>query len=255
MVRCLDVRLAGPPLGAYRGVVPEQDPPDSSADSLKETRGSRWFFDPRAAGGRLLVSALIGGGSLLLTPSDQPWRIRAVVGWDAGALTLAVLAWVMILRASPAETRRRAALEDPGRRLVFVIAVASSLFSLFAAVMVIRQVHDLPPVHARTWTGLALAAVALSWVVTHTVFTLRYAHLYYRRSVTTKCFQFPGKAEPADVDFAYFAFTLGMCFQVSDVAVTSTHARRAVLTHALISFIYNTTILALSLNLLASTIG
>ncbi|HEY8080089.1 MAG TPA: DUF1345 domain-containing protein, partial [Labilithrix sp.] len=95
----------------------------------------------------------------------------------------------------------------------------------------------------------------LSWVVTHTAFTLRYAHLYYRKHATAKCFQFPGTDQPSDMDFAYFAFTVGMCFQVSDVVVASSRARRAVLLHAVTSFVYNTTILALSLNLVTTLLG
>jgi uncharacterized membrane protein len=231
----------------------DDEPPDSLASRAP---GARRLLDPRAATGRLLISAAVGIVSTVLTPSGEvPLRVRAVVGWDAGALLFAALSWVMISRASAAETKKRAALEDPGRRLVFVIALASSLFSLFAAVVVMRQVRTLAPGHVQIWTGLALAAVALSWVVTHTAFTLRYAHLYYRRHATKQCFEFPRTEAPSDVDFAYFAFTIGMSFQVSDVVVASCHARRAVLIHALISFVYNTTILALTLNLVTAAVG
>jgi uncharacterized membrane protein len=178
-----------------------------------------------------------------------------MVGWDAGALLLVTLAWMIILRASPAETRARAALEDPGRRFVFVIAVVSSLFSLFAAVGVLKHLRTLPPAHAEVWTGLALAAVALSWVVTHTAFTLRYAHLYYRGRAACGGLKFPGTETPCELDFAYFAFTIGMCFQVSDVTIESARVRRAVLVHSLVSFLYNTTILALSLTLVTTLLG
>jgi uncharacterized membrane protein len=138
---------------------------------------------------------------------------------------------------------------------VFPLAVLSSFFSLFAAVIVLKQIKSLPAEQVPLWTALALAAVVLSWVVTHTVFTLRYAHLYYRKNAKTHCLQFPGNDPPSDIDFAYFAFTIGMCFQVSDVVVTTRRARRAVLLHAVISFVYNTTILALSLNLVTNLVG
>jgi uncharacterized membrane protein len=104
------------------------------------------------------------------------------------------------------------------------------------------------------WTLLTLAAIVLAWVVAHTVYTLRYAHLYYGRG-GHKGLQFPGDEQPADTDFAYFSFTVGMCFQVSDVVVTSTICRRAVLLHAVLSFIYNTAILALALNLVFSSMS
>jgi uncharacterized membrane protein len=131
---------------------------------------------------------------------------------------------------------------------VFAFAVASSAFSLFAAAFVLRKCKAFPPAEQMTWTLLALAAVALSWVLTHTLYTLRYAHLYYRRK-NPGGLTFPGDDPPSDIDFAYFAFTVGMCFQVSDVVVACTRLRRAVLLHAVISFVYNTTILALALNL------
>jgi uncharacterized membrane protein len=208
-----------------------------------------------AAGGRLTLSVLVGALATALTPETARWQVRAMVGWDAGALLLLTLAWIIIGRASPAETRRRAALEDPGRRLVFGIAVVSSLFSLFAAVGVMKHLRSDPPAHPEVWTGLALAAVALSWTVTHTAFTLRYAHLYYRGRIACGGLQFPGTETPCDLDFAYFAFTIGMCFQVSDVVVQSARIRRAVLLHAVVSFVYNTTILALSLTLVTTLLG
>ena len=92
--------------------------------------------------------------------------------------------------------------------------------------------------------------MALSWTLTHTAFTLRYAHLYYREDDEgIGGVDFPGGAMPTYMDFAYFAFTVGMCFQVSDVQVTSHQIRRAVLLHATMSFLYNTAILAFVLNL------
>jgi uncharacterized membrane protein len=232
----------------------EEEPPSSSADRLSP-RTRRLFFDLRFAGGRILVAGAVGLGTTLLTSGDLPLRVRAIVGWDAGALVYTVLAWIMILRASSASTRRRAALDDPGRRLAFFIALTSSVFSLFAAVVVLRQIRSLSSTQVPVWTGLALAAVILSWIVTHTVFTLRYAHLYYRRRATTHCLQFPGTDAPCDLDFAYFAFTIGMCFQVSDVVVMTSRARRTVLVHGVMSFVYNTTILALSLNLVTTLLS
>src|SRR5205085_264873 len=95
-----------------------------------------------------------------------------------------------------------------------------------------------------------LLTVALSWAITHTSYTLRYAHLYYREDTEgVGGVELPGGGQPSYFDFAYFAFTVGMCFQVSDVVVTSAQIRRAVLGHAVLSFAYNTVILAFTLNL------
>ena len=189
-----------------------------------------------------------------LTPSRIEWPVRAIAGWDAASLALLALAWRIILRADARETRRRAGEDDPGHYPVFIIAVVASLVSLFAATFVLRKVMAFPGADAATWTALTLAAVALSWAVTHTAYTLTYAHLHYQTSSkhgkdSDGALQFCGAEAPSDIDFAYFAFTIGMCFQVSDVVVKTTGMRRTVLVHAVLSFFYNTAILALALNL------
>jgi uncharacterized membrane protein len=156
---------------------PEDEPPPSSNVDSDPPPAVRRLLDPGASGGRLLIALACGVFATLLTSSAMPFRVRAVVGWDAGALVLTALAWLMILRSTPSSTRARAALDDPGARLVFALAIVSSLFSLFAAVVVLREIKTLPPSRVPIWTGLALAAVVLSWLVTHTAFTFRYAHL------------------------------------------------------------------------------
>jgi uncharacterized membrane protein len=204
---------------------------------------------------RLTLSVAIGiVAGALVNPTRNEWWLRGLAGWDAASLTLAALAWTIIMRADPSETERRAGTDDPGRKVLFLIALASSLVSLFAAGMVLRLVKTLPPGEEVFWTTLAFAAVVLSWTVTHTAYTLRYANLYYRARAgrpagECECLLFPGGKDPADIDFAYFAFTVGMCFQVSDVMVATTLMRREVLVHAVLSFAYNTMIVALALNL------
>ncbi len=197
---------------------------------------------------------LVGAASILITPSHIPWSVRAIVGWDAGALTMIAFAWAIIFRQDAKRTARRAGAEDPGRNFVWAIALASSGWSLFAGAVVLREIRTFPPDEAHLWTVVAVAAVVLSWVLTHTAYTLRYAHLYYRHGKVGGL-EFPGGQPPSDMDFAYFSFTLGMCFQVSDVVVSSSRIRRAVLGHALMAFAYNTMILALALNLVFGLLG
>jgi uncharacterized membrane protein len=215
----------------------------------------RWVVSPHAAVGRFVISLLVGAITFVFfTPGNVVWWVRAVVGWDAFALTLVTLVWSVILRADSAETKRRAGSDDPGRHFVFGVALFSSIVSFFAAAFVLRYVRGFDGHAKTTWTMLTLAAIVLAWVLAHTVYTLRYAHLYYGHS-HQHGLQFPGDEPPADIDFAYFAFTVGMCFQVSDVVVTATHCRRAVLLHAVLSFVFNTAILALALNLVFSTMS
>lgn len=215
----------------------------------------RWAVSPHHAVGRLGIPAILCAIALaMVSRYDFAWWQRAVVGWDVGALALLVLTWSVILRADSAETKRRAGGDDPGRHAVFGIALLASVYSFFAAAVALRQVKTVPENVRTAWLLLTLAAIVLAWTLAHTAYTLRYAHLYYSRRHThgatgDHCMKFPGDEPPADIDFAYFSFTLGMCFQVSDVTVMSTKARRAVLLHAVLSFVYNTAILALALNL------
>jgi uncharacterized membrane protein len=208
-----------------------------------------------SAGRRLLFSAAIGvlvGSVLSLAAPRLGWAIHLVSGWDAAGLSMLGQAWWQIWHDTPIGTRKHAAADDPGRTLVWLIVLSASTVSLFAAGFVMRRSHSIAP-NGSTFClllALCLTAVISAWLLTHTAYTLRYAHLYYRDDEDGEGgLEFPGKLDPDGFDFAYFSFTLGMCFQVSDVAVTSRNIRRAVLSHALLSFMYNTVVLALALNL------
>jgi len=210
---------------------------------------------PRRAVVRLTVAVSIGIVAAFWMPAEVP-ALRLVVGWNGFALALLVLLWTVIWHADPAETARRAAADDPGRRTVFVLSVLTSSVSLFAAAGVMRQAHRLAPDHAGTWVALCLAAVAGSWLLTHSSWALRYAHLYYREDDEgVGGLGFPGGAAPDLLDFAYFSFTIGTCFQTSDVSIASPQIRRAVLFHAVQSFAFTTAILGLALNLAIGFVG
>jgi uncharacterized membrane protein len=212
-------------------------------------------FAPHTAGRRLLTSILAGllvGSVVGIGAPSLGWAIHIVSGWDAAGLTLLGLAWWQIHHETSVETRRHAAKDDPGRTLVWVIVLLASTVSLFAAGFVMRKAHGIAPNDTAFCVLLAgcLIAVMSSWLLTHTAYTLRYAHLYYRDDTEGEGgLDFPGKHDPNGYDFAYFSFTLGMCFQVSDVAVSSPQIRRAVLAHALLSFLYNTVVIAVAVNL------
>ena len=213
---------------------------------------------PYTAGRRLLISAAAGlviGSVVGIGAPSLGWAIHLVAGWDAAGLTLLSLAWWRIWHDSSVETRRRAAGEDPGRTLVWMIVLLASLFSLFAAGFVMRRAHSMASSSSGFCLLLALCILTVisAWALTHTAYALRYAHLYYRDDDDGEGgLEFPGKLDPDGMDFAYFAFTLGMCFQVSDVVITSRPIRRAALAHALLAFLYNTVVVALALNLMLS---
>jgi len=211
---------------------------------------------PHTAGRRLLISACVGAavGSLMgVVAPGVGWAIHLLSGWDAAGVCLLSLAWWRIAHESSIETRRHAAAEDPGRRLVWLLVLLASTVSLFAAGFVMRRARGIAPTDGAFCLLLALCSTAVvsAWALTHTAYSLRYAHLYYRDDDDGEGgLEFPGKIDPDGFDFAYFSFTLGMCFQVSDVCITSRSIRRAVLAHALLSFLFNTVVLGLALNLM-----
>lgn len=208
------------------------------------------WYDPRQSGGRVILSLCLGALAVLaLAPFG--WTVRIVAAWNTAGLTLLTMAWWIIARSSPAETRRRAGAEDPGRTLVWVVALVSSTVSLGAATVLLPQARRLAPEASGALVVLCLLAVAVAWILTHSAYTLRYAHLFYRDDVHGRAsgLDFPGQRAPDDLDFAYFSFTIGMCYQTSDVTVSSHLIRRTVLVHSMISFAYNTAIIALALNL------
>jgi uncharacterized membrane protein len=179
-----------------------------------------------------------------------PGAAAALIGADVASLVLLALSWTLFFSANAEETGNRAGAEDPGRTLVYVIVVLASSASLLAATILVGSARDLAPALKQLGEALCLVTVATSWALTHTAFTFRYAHLYYREDDEgVGGVDFPGKQPPTYMDFAYFAFTIGMCFQVSDVCVSSAQIRATVLLHAAVSFAYNTTILAFVLNL------
>jgi uncharacterized membrane protein len=207
-------------------------------------------LDPRRAAGRIILAIVVGALAAFLVPSEHGWATLTVVGWDVGAVSHLTFIWWLIWTSDPKETRCRSAAADPGRTTVWLLVLAASFFSLFAGVFVLRHARTLEPNESALLVALCIVAIVASWALTHTAYTLRYAHLYYRDDDEGEGgLTFPGDRKPDDLDFAYFAFTIGMCFQVSDVSISSPQIRRAALSQAVLSFAYNTVILALVLNL------
>ncbi len=208
------------------------------------------FWSPHRALGRLLLAVAVGGIVAVVIPGTAGGPLRTVAAWDAGALILLALVWRIILSSSPEDTARRAAGEDVGRRFVWAAVVLGSTVSVFAANVALRNARVMAPRAQSELTLLCLLAVATAWCLCHTTYTMHYAHLYYRDDGDLGGLGFPGTEMPSLLDFAYYAFTIGMCFQVSDVTVTQHRMRQATLGHAVLSFAFNTAVLALALNLL-----
>src|SRR5258706_12945217 len=137
-------------------------------------------LDPRGARQRLLWAGLIGVIAWLVVPTSLSAATRALIAWNVGGLVLVVIATIIMVRADSDETRRRAAAHDPGRTWVWLLVLGASAFSLFAATLAVRGAKSLDGSEASLLVAMCIATVAISWLLTHTAFTLRYAHLYYR---------------------------------------------------------------------------
>lgn len=181
------------------------------------------------------------------------WELALLFGWIAGTAVLLVWTWWSITPLDGARTAQVATAQDNtrnGARLLLVAASVASLVAVAAALHHASQVHGAEKVTVIT---AAMAAIATSWLTVQTVYTLRYAHLYYTAPVGG--IDFPETADPSYVDFAYVAFSVGMTFQVSDTALQRTAIRGTVLRHALLSYVFGVAIIAATINVVASFVG
>ena len=184
-----------------------------------------------------LASALLLG---------QPAPQAVLLGWCLAVLLWLVLAIREMHRSSPEEMQRRAAQLDEGKWAVLTATLAAALASLVAAVWDIAAAPHPAPVGA---VVLGLATIALSWGFVHVLFAMHYAHEYW---LEAKGISFPGGGQPEFWEFLYFAFTVGMTFQVSDATTETPAMRRLVLLHGIIAFLFNAVILAAAVNLAAT---
>src|SRR5262245_52689475 len=202
---------------------------------------------------RLSTSAMLGIAVIALLPSDMLLSRRLLIGWDAGVALYLVLVYILMARSQIGHIREHAADQDEGRLAMLVLTVTAALASLGAILAELGVSHGA----GRTPVQLALATttIVLSWAFTHTIFALHYAHDFYgEHGAKQSGLNFPGDEEPDYWDFVYFSFVIGMTSQVSDVAVTSKPIRQTATAHGIISFIFNATLLALTVNIAASVI-
>ncbi len=216
-----------------------------------------WIIRLRASA-RLWLALGAGLFAYLLTPDAFAYQNRALISWNAGAMMYLALAWATIILADAGTTRMRARMQDSSRLIIFVLVVAAATASVVAIGFLLGNVKQLA-FWPRT-IRLTLFAFALmsSWLLIHTLFAFHYARRFYM-SQTDQDFEprglrFPGGSNPDFLDFAYFAFVVGMTSQVSDVAITGQHMRRISLVHAVLSFVFNIAILAMSINIVAGII-
>ncbi len=219
---------------------------------------ARAFRDrPRMLAG-IVVGAAVGAG-LWLLPNDLRWSTRSILAWDSAALTFITLMMLMMADCGVEQIQARAAAQDEGRGLtliVSVIAATASVLAIAAELSLAKSDHGL--VKALR-VGLAFATIAASWFFTHLIFALHYAHEYYSPDTCPDQdghaerggLGFPGDEPPDYWDFLHFALIIGVASQTADISFTAKALRRIGTIHGVLSFVFNTVALALTINLLA----
>jgi uncharacterized membrane protein len=206
---------------------------------------------------RLLIGLVVAAVVWFSLSASLPSAARLAIAWDSAVLAFLATTW-WVVWTSPQELMRETVLaNDQGRvgiLLLVLLAVCASLAEIFFLVQNARNTAGGPP---PAQVALAVFTIVCSWFVTHVMFALHYAHRFYRddprtpEADATGGLKFPGDAAPDYRDFMYFSFVIGMTSQVSDVQVTSRPMRRLVFWHGILSFIFYTVILALSINIVA----
>ena len=198
--------------------------------------------------------AIVAGVLVWIVAWRLGWAIPPVLGGDAFFIIYLAFVAAMRARMSPDDLRRHASEEDEGILVIVLLAVAAIVFSLVAIFALLNQGGQ-----PGTWQLIcAIASVPLGWLTLHTIAAFHYAHLYYapadeRPAADTSPsdaggLQFPGDEAPGAWDFLYYSFVVGMTAQVSDVQVLTREMRRLTLAHGVLSFFYNTVLIALAVN-------
>ncbi|MCJ8209319.1 DUF1345 domain-containing protein [Mucilaginibacter sp. RS28] len=182
--------------------------------------------------------------------------------WITYAVCHIVFDWVLIASLHPRQVCKMASLEDKSRSLIFVIVIAASIMSLVAILFLLKSTKTGDEAVMTAHVLLSVISVVVSWWMVHTVFAMRYAYLYYdttddegNAKKEIGGLEFPKTPDPDYMDFVYFSYVIGMTFQVSDVEISSRQIRRLAWVHGLISFAFNTAIVALSINIISGLVS
>jgi uncharacterized membrane protein len=232
----------------------------TKATKPREQELSAWGWITRhlRAQIRFLIALVVGVAVFLFVPIDDLVP-RILAGWNAGGWLYLILVGIKMARAEIEGIKRQSTLERESRLVVLVVVIFGSIFTilaLFAQLMAIKSEHGMD----RTLSiSLSVSTIFLSWMLIHTVFALYYAHEFHAEGRAGSGGQggglkFPDDSTPDYLDFLYFSFVVGTTAQTSDVDVCSRDLRRVVMLHGILSFFFNTAVIALAVNLAAQLV-
>jgi len=230
----------------------------TKATNTREKNEPRAFSRHLYAQWRFLVALAVGVVVALVVPLDDTVP-RVLAGWNAGGLVYLILVGIKMGQAEAEGIKRQAGIERESRIVVLVAVIFGSIFTmlaLFAQLMAIKSEHGMD---RSLSIGLSVSTIFLSWLLIHTVFALFYAHEFHSEGRGGSKGQggglkFPDDSTPDYLDFLYFSFVVGTTAQTSDVDVCSRAMRRVVMLHGILSFFFNTAVIALAVNLAAQLV-
>jgi uncharacterized membrane protein len=198
---------------------------------------------------RFAVMLTVGAVAGVVVAMRAPWPFAVLMGWDVAALIFSAWTWALMASMTSTQTAAHATRQEPGRAQTDVIVLVASAANLLSLGYVLVQASSAKGSARDLLAGLGVVSVALSWFAVHTLFSLRYARLYY--TGPDGGINFNQKMRPRYLDFAYVSFTIGMTFQVSDTDLETPAIRATALRQALLGFLFGAVILAATINLIA----
>jgi uncharacterized membrane protein len=211
-------------------------------------------------GFRYLTAALLAGATFMLTP---PF-LRRLAAWDVFAITYVTMVLYMMARCSPEETRYRAQRHEPSNKLILATTMITGLAAIAAVAEGSMKLQGITTNTLVIHAILSIIGVISSWFFVNINFTIHYARIYYHNKIEADdgnpaTFQqglaFPGESYIVDYwDFIYYSFTIAMCYQTSDISITSPHMRRLTIGHAIFSFLFVLLLFGMVINIIANVI-
>jgi uncharacterized membrane protein len=205
---------------------------------------------------KLWVAAAVGTILVFTLPSHWTWVCRVLVGWNGAMFVLVPLTYIWMRKLDARALRAKYREEDPTAPVILLVTVIGALLSVMAILALLSTAKQVPSAQRIAHLILATMTIVNSWALVHTMFTIRYADMYYSvADGEPPPLSFPETAEPLFWDFVYFAFTIGVACQTADVSTRHTEIRKTVTIHSVIAFIFNLAILGFGLNVTAGLLN
>ncbi len=204
---------------------------------------------------RFMISLALAGLTFFIPHGQLDPLLWAIIIWIVFAFTFTLSGWIIIFTSALDHIKKMAKTEDGSKAFVFVMVLVASFASLFTVALLL--ISDKGSSRSVLFIPVVVTGMLVSWTMVHTMFTFHYAHMFYDHDEdpgkeNAEGVDFPGDDQPDYLDFSYMSFVIGCTFQVSDMQIRSKKIRRTVLLHGLLSFVLNTFVVALTINLIAS---